>query len=99
MEDLLSNPLGPLEKAHLEAFLKQGQDTSPSTLATFVANTTEKQLSKEIDTPITSLTPLQSSSRNPSFEVIFIGDLTPISLEEIPPSVFFFSMKRRAIVK
>jgi hypothetical protein len=46
-----------------------------------------------------SLTPLQSSQGNPNAEVIFIEDLTPISAEEMPPSNFFFSKKRRAIVK
>jgi hypothetical protein len=56
VEASLSNPLGPQAKAHLEAFLKKGQDTSPSTPATSVANTVEQQPSTEIGTPITSLT-------------------------------------------
>jgi hypothetical protein len=30
---------------------------------------------------------------------MFIKDITPISIEEIPPSDFFFSRKRKAIVK
>jgi hypothetical protein len=30
---------------------------------------------------------------------MFIEDLTPISVEEMPTSDFFFSKKRRAIVK
>jgi hypothetical protein len=94
-----SNPLGTQAKAQLEAFLKQGQDTSPSTPSKPVAHTAEKQPSTEIGSPIASLTPLQSSFRIPSSEVIFIGDLTPISPEEMPPSDFFFSKKRRAIVK
>jgi hypothetical protein len=34
-----------------------------------------------------------------SSEIIFIDDLTPIAPEEMPPSDFFFSKKRRAIVK
>jgi hypothetical protein len=32
-------------------------------------------------------------------EVVFVGDLTPISTTEMPPSEFFFSKKRRALVK
>jgi hypothetical protein len=32
-------------------------------------------------------------------KVVFIGDLTPISTEEMPPSEFFFSKKRRAVVR
>jgi hypothetical protein len=83
----------------LKPFLKQGHDTSPSTPATSVANTAEQQLYKELGTPITSLTPLQSTFGNLGSEVIFIDDLTPISPEEMPPSDFFFSKKRRAIVK
>jgi hypothetical protein len=42
---------------------------------------------------------LQLSFGNPSSEVIFIDDLTPIAPKEMPPSDFFFSKKRRAIVK
>jgi hypothetical protein len=99
LETSVSTPLGPQEKAHLEDFLKQGQHTSPSTPATSAVNPFEKQLSKEIGTPITSLTLLQSIFRNPSSEVIFIDDLTPIAPEEMHPSEFFFSKKRRAIVK
>jgi hypothetical protein len=53
----------------------------------------------EIGTPIASLTPLQSSLRNPNSEIILVSDLTPISPEEMPPSDFFFSKKRKAIVK
>jgi hypothetical protein len=32
-------------------------------------------------------------------EVVFIGDLTPISAAEMPPLEFFFSKKRRVVVK
>jgi hypothetical protein len=95
----LSIRLGPQAMTQLETFLKKGKDTSPSTPASSVANTTEQQPSTDIDTPITSLTPLQSSFGNPSFEVIYVGDLTPILSEEMPPSVFFFSKKWRAILK
>jgi hypothetical protein len=84
--------------AQLEAFLKKGQDTSPSTPSTYDANIVEKQPSTKIDTHITSLTPLQSSFINPSFEVIFVGDLTPIFPEEMPPSYFLFIKKWMAIV-
>jgi hypothetical protein len=46
-----------------------------------------------------SLAPLKSSQGNPNAKVIFIEDLTPISAEEMPPSDFFFSKKRRATQK
>lgn len=99
LEASVSTPLGPQAKAQLEASLKRGQETLPSTLDKSVTNTTKQQPSTEIGNPIISLTPLQSSFGNPSSEVIFIDDLTPISAEEMPPSDFFFSKKRRAIVK
>jgi hypothetical protein len=95
----LSSPLGPQATAQLEAFLKQGQDKPPSTPTTPATNTTEQQLSMDIGAPITSLTPLQSSFGNPSSEVIYVGDLTPILPKEMPPLEFFFGKKRRAIVK
>jgi hypothetical protein len=60
---------------------------------------TEKQLSTEIDNPIQVVTPLQFTRGNPNAEVILIGDLTPIPIEEIPPSDFFFSKKRKVVVK
>jgi len=99
LEAPLSSPLGPQATTQLEAFLKQWHDTSLLTPATPALNTAEQQQSIEIDTPITSLNPLQSSFRNPSSEVIFVSDLTPILPEEMPPSDFFFSKKHRAIVK
>ena len=45
LEALVSTPLGPQAKAQLEAFLKKGHDTSPSTPATSAANTAEQQSS------------------------------------------------------
>jgi len=95
----LSSPLGPQAMTRIEAFLKQGHATSPSTPNKPVTNTIEQQLSTEIGNSIISLTPLQSSFKNPSSKVIFIDYITPISVEEMPPSVFFFSKKRRAIIK
>jgi hypothetical protein len=60
---------------------------------------TGKQLSTEIGSPIQVVTPLQFTRGNPNAEVILIGDLTPIPIEEIPPSDFFFSKKRKVVVK
>jgi hypothetical protein len=45
------------------------------------------------------LTPLQSTFGTPHLEVIYASDLTPISREEIPPSDYFFSKKRKAVLK
>jgi hypothetical protein len=55
--------------------------------------------STEIGSPITSLTPLQSTFGLPQMGDIYVGDLTPISIDEIPPSDYFFSKKRKAIVR
>jgi hypothetical protein len=49
--------------------------------------------------PITSLTPLQSTFGIPQLQVIYASDLTPISREEIPSSDYFFSKKRKVVVK
>jgi hypothetical protein len=72
-----------------------------STLATHVGtvNTTKKKPSTKIGSPITSLTPLQTSFGNPSSELTFAGDLTPILPEEMPPPDLFFSKKQKSIVK
>jgi hypothetical protein len=55
--------------------------------------------STELGSPITSLTPLQSTFGLPQMGDIYVGDLTPISRDEIPPSDYFFSKKRKAIVR
>jgi hypothetical protein len=55
--------------------------------------------STELGSPITSLTPLQSTYGNPQEGVQYVSDLEPISRDEIPPSNYFFSKKRKAILK
>jgi hypothetical protein len=55
--------------------------------------------SKELGSPITTLTPLQSNFGTPHDGVIYVSDLEPISRDEIPPSDYFFSKKRRAFLK
>jgi hypothetical protein len=58
-----------------------------------------KNIPSEIGSPIPSVTPLQFSRGDPDAGAISIEDLMPITAEEFPPSEFFFSKKRRAIVK
>jgi hypothetical protein len=58
-----------------------------------------KHSSTKIGNHIQSITPLQFSRGNPSDEVVFIKDLTPISTEDMPPSDLVFSKKRRVVVK
>jgi hypothetical protein len=43
--------------------------------------------------------PLQFSRGNPSVGIVFIEDITPILVEEMPPSDLFFNKKRRVVVK
>jgi hypothetical protein len=101
LEASLSGQLSPQEIAQLKAFLKKGQDVPPLSPTTLVgtSNTTEQQQCTNIVTPITSLTHLQSNFGNPNSKIVFVSDLTPISPKEMPPSDFFFSKKRKAIVK
>jgi hypothetical protein len=45
------------------------------------------------------LTPLQSTFGIPQLQAIYASDLTPISRDEIPPSDYFFSKKRKVVLK
>jgi hypothetical protein len=58
----------------------------------------QQQTSTKIGSPIQSVTPLQFSRGNPIAKVVFIGDLTPILVVEMPPSELFFNKKRRVVV-
>jgi hypothetical protein len=85
------------------------QETQDKTEETKISNQEEeipnqeegnpKIVTKEINSPIASVTPLQFTKGNLNTEWIFKEDLTPISVEELPPNEFFFSKKRKAVVK
>jgi len=64
-----------------------------------VTDATMKQTSIEIPSPIPFVTPLQYTKGNPDAGIIFKEDLTPTSVEELPPSDLFFSKKRKVMVK
>jgi hypothetical protein len=53
--------------------------------------------STEIGSPVISLTPLQSTFGLPQMGDIYVGDLTPISKYEIPPSDYFFTRRGRLL--
>jgi hypothetical protein len=55
--------------------------------------------STELGGPITSLNPLQSTYGNPHEGALYVSDLEPISRYEIPSSDYFFSKKRKTILK
>jgi hypothetical protein len=80
---------------------KSSQSTPPSSSTVHVdtPKTTGETKSTELDNPIASLTPLQSTFGLPQMGVIYASDLTPISREEIPPSDYFFSKKRKVVLK
>jgi hypothetical protein len=82
-----------------ERLTKQGEDRPLSSPDKSTTDETGEQLSTKIDNPIQIVTPLQSTRGKPNAEVILIGYLTPISIEEIPPSDFFLSKKRKVAVK
>jgi hypothetical protein len=84
-----------------ETPLKSDQMIPPlsSTIPADIPKTTEGTQFTELGSPITTLTPLQSTFGTPHLEVMYISDLTPISIEEIPSSDFFFSRKRKVVVK
>jgi hypothetical protein len=79
--------------------IKRGEENPLSTPGKPAIDTAGKQPSTEIGSPIQSITPLQFSRGNLGAEVVFIKDLMPISAEEMPPSEFFFSKKRREVVR
>jgi hypothetical protein len=64
-----------------------------------VTEVTPKQPSKEIGSLIAIITPLQFTKGNPDAGWIFNEELTPISVEELPPNEFFFDKKRKAMVR
>jgi hypothetical protein len=55
--------------------------------------------STELGSPITALTPLQATFGNPHEEVLYVSDLEPISRDEMPSSDYFFSKKRKVVLK
>jgi hypothetical protein len=64
-----------------------------------VTDVTPKQPSKEVDSPIAIITPLQFTKGNPDAGWIFDEELMPISVEELPPNEFFFDKKRKVVVR
>jgi hypothetical protein len=58
-----------------------------------------KQPSKEISSPINIITTLQFTKGDLDAGWIFNEELTPISVEELPPNEFFFDKKRKVMVR
>jgi hypothetical protein len=70
-----------------ESRIDKGKE--PETIPEIMKNVPEKiggTTSTELGSPITSLTPLQSTFETPHEGVLYVSDLEPISRDEIPPS-------------
>jgi hypothetical protein len=64
-----------------------------------IPETVRGTASTELGSPITALTPLQATFGNPHEEVQYVSDLEPIIRDEMPSSDYFFSKKRKAVLK
>jgi hypothetical protein len=76
----------------------KGIQTNPIDLDD-IPETVGGTVSKELGSPITALTPLQATFGNPHEGALYVSDLEPISKDELPSSDYFFSKKRRAVLK
>jgi hypothetical protein len=76
----------------------KGIETSPIILDDIPENV-GGTVSKELGSPTTALTPLQSTFGTPHEGVLYVSDLDPITRDEIPSSDYFFSKKRRVVLK
>jgi hypothetical protein len=111
LQDRNSQPLGTqqAEDKSLMGVKPRKQETQDKIEETEISNQEEEIpnqeegnpeiVTKEISSPIASVTPLQFTKRNPDTKWIFKEDLTPISIEELLPNEFFFSKKRKVMVK
>jgi hypothetical protein len=98
-ETTLKNPLDDQTKTQVEALIKKLEEKPSSTPGKSTTDAIGQWPSTKIAIPVQSVTPLQSSRGNQNAKVAFIEDLTPILVEEIPPSNIFFSKKRRIVLK
>jgi hypothetical protein len=94
------NPGSKTEKRS-ETPPESGKSTPPSSsnIPVDIPEKVGETPSTELGSPITSLTPLQSTFGIPHLQTIYASDLTPISRDEIPPSDYFFSKKRKVVLK
>jgi hypothetical protein len=76
----------------------KGIQTNPTDLNNF-PETVGGTASTALGSPITALTPLQATFGNPHEGALYVSDLEPISKDELPSSEYFFSKKRRAVLK
>jgi hypothetical protein len=86
-------------KSEMPLKLSQTIPTLSSTIHVDTPKSVGETQSTKLGIPIASLNPLQSTFGTPHLEVIYVSDLTPISREEIPSSDYFFSKKRKVVVK
>jgi hypothetical protein len=103
-KDAIISIPGKYEKkllASFEAFMNHEHTfpLSSSNTETLVKYATKPEGSTTLSSPIPSLTPLATSFELHGSDIINIDDLTPIQLEEMPPSNLFFNKKRKVIIR
>jgi hypothetical protein len=98
-----SKYLTPDQEEHQEKKKQTGgpkqEDETPNPTRKSTSIVTPGKSSKQISSPIVSVTPLQSMKGVPNVGWIFGKELLPITVEELPPNEFFFDKKRKVIVK
>jgi hypothetical protein len=96
-----TNDKGKLKNTEIPSQYAEGSQTKesgmdkgkePETIPEIMKNVPEKiggTTSTELGSPITSLTPLQSTFGTPHEGVLYVSDLEPISRDEIPHQITF----------
>jgi hypothetical protein len=101
-KDKSKNPEAPPQNTEdpqsKEAHTGKGIQTNPTDLDDF-PETVGGTASTALGSPIAALTPLQATFGNPHEGALYVNELEPISRDELPSSDYFFSKKRRAVLK
>jgi hypothetical protein len=101
-KDKSKNPEAPPQNTEnpqsKEAHTGKGKQTNPTDLYDF-PETVGGTSSTALGSPIAALTPLQATFGNPHEGALYVNELEPISRDELPSSDYFFSKKRRAVLK
>jgi hypothetical protein len=92
------NQEGQQDKEEQARGLKpEAEASSPPSESTSII--TPRKSSKQVENPITSITPLQSAKKIPDVGWISGEKLTPIAVEELPSNELFFDKKRKVVVR
>jgi hypothetical protein len=101
-KDKSKNPKAPRQNTEdpqsKETHTGKGIQTNPTDLDDF-PETVGGTASTVLGSPIAALTLLQATFGNPHEGALYIDELEPISRDELPSSDYFFSKKRRTVLK